>query len=175
MPRPTRLRQRRHAFLAAFVTTLAAASFASDEPARLPEFFVPGQRVGALEITVPADELRAPTINPGVALLSVPGVFGQSRSIDAPEPNIRGLSLDRVATSLNGIPLVNASPERTHSPVVTVGGVALSDIHVIKSLPSVTLGPATTGGRIELSTDTAPARSGEPRTMSGELVAWPLS
>lgn len=171
MPRPSRLRQSRHAFLVAFVSTLAATSWAADEPARLPEFFVPGQRVGSLEITVPANELQAPAINPGVALLAVPGVFGQSRSIDAPEPNIRGLSLDRIATSLNGIPLVNASPERTHSPVVIVGGVAVTDIRVIKSLPSVTLGPATTGGRIELSTETEPAGSSEARTASGELSA----
>ena len=152
MPRPQTFRRIR-----SIVTIAALASAvqtqAADEPAKLPEYLVPGQRVGSLDIEIPADDLRRPSTNPGIVLLDVPGVFGQTRSADSPEPNIRGLSFDRIATSLNGIPLVNASPERTHSPVVLVGAIDGVAVRVIKSLPSVTLGPVTTGGRVELNTD----------------------
>jgi iron complex outermembrane receptor protein len=131
-------------------------------PTQLDEFFVTGQRIAALSVAVPRGELQPPAPNYGAELLTIPGVYGHSRAVDAMEPNIRGLSFDRVATTLNGLVLVNASPERTNSPVVILGASGITDITVLKALPSVTLGPATTGGRIALTTDSGAA--GKPFT-----------
>lgn len=145
--------------LATAAVAAAAASDPDTAPTRLPAFFVPGERVGRLDVAVPRDDLRPPPPNLGQELLAVPGVYGQTRATDTMEPNIRGLSFDRVATTLDGIPLVNASPERTNSPVVLLGPAVVTGITVLKALPSVTLGPVTTGGRIVLDT-AAPAPTG---------------
>jgi iron complex outermembrane receptor protein len=139
--------------LSAFAQTGADA--ANDVPVMLPAYQVNSERVAGLEETMGREELRQPEPNLGRELMDIPGVYGHSRAADAIEPNIRGLGFDRVTTTLNGIPLFNGSPERTYSPVVLLGPVAVDSLKVIKALPSVTLGPATSGGRIELST--APA------------------
>ena len=99
------------------------------------------------------EELRQPEPNLGRELMDVPGVYGHTRAADAMEPNIRGLGFDRVTTTLNGMPLFNGSPERTNSPVVLLGPVAVETLKVVKAVPSVTLGPATSAGRIELNTE----------------------
>lgn len=130
-------------------------------PIVLPEYHVSSERVAGLQATMDREELRQPEANLGGELMDVPGVYGHSRAADAMEPNIRGLGFDRVTTTLNGIPLCNGSPERTNSPVVLLGPVAVESLDVVKGLPSVTAGPATTGGRIELSTEpTAPEIAG---------------
>ncbi len=146
----------------------------ADAPVTLPDFFVSSDRVGALELVVPRGDLRPPEPNLGQELLALPGVYGHARAADAMEPNLRGLGFDRVATTINGIPLLNASPERTNSPVVILGPAAVGDVVVTKALPSVTLGPATTGGRIALNTeerdaeaDTAPFRASLNLTYNG--------
>lgn len=126
----------------------------------LPEFFVPGERVGRLELAVPRGDLRPPEPNLGQELLAIPGMFGHSRATDAMEPAIRGLGFDRVTTTINGIPLFNASPERTNSPVVILGPAAASGVTVTKALPSVTLGPIAAGGLIALTTDRGPVEPG---------------
>lgn len=141
----------------------------SPPPTRLPEYVVPGQRVGALEVPVSQAGLRAPAPNLLKDLLALPGVYGQTRAADAAEPSIRGLGFDRIATTLNGVPLVNATPERTHSPLVALGGTAISTATVVKALPSVTLGPATTGGRIALETED-PAFADPQSAFSGLLT-----
>jgi len=128
----------------------------------LPEYHVSSERVAGLQATMAREELRQPEANLGRELMDVPGVYGHSRAADAMEPNIRGLGFDRIATTLNGIPLFNGSPERTNSPVVLLGPVAVESLDVVKALPSVIAGPATTGGRIELSTESTP--SDAPRT-----------
>jgi iron complex outermembrane receptor protein len=156
--------------ITAAAATLAACTPAygqiPDAPARLPEFFVPGGRVGRLDLVVPRGDLRPPEANIGPALLALPGVYGQSRATDAMEPNIRGLGFDRVATTLNGLPLFNASPERTNSPVAVLGPAAVTRIVVSKALPSVTLGPVTTAGAISLTT-LPESRTGPPAPFSG--------
>jgi iron complex outermembrane receptor protein len=144
------------------------AATGGDAPVTLPEFFVTSDRIGALELVVPRGDLRPPEPNLGQELLAIPGVYSQARAVDAMEPNLRGLGLDRVATTINGIPLLNASPERTNSPVVILGPAAVSDITVVKALPSVTLGPATTGGRVVLST-TEPAEKLPAAPYQGSL------
>ncbi len=148
--------------------TAVAAFGAPDEPVQLPQFFVPGDRIGAVAVAVPRGDLRPPEPNLGQELLAIPGVASHARAADAMEPLIRGLAFDRVATTVDGLPLLNGSPERTNSPVVILGPAAVTGIRVIKALPSVTLGPATTGGRIALSTDDGPA-AGPSQRCSGVL------
>lgn len=137
-------------------------------PVILPEYRVISERVAELESTMAREELRQPEPNLGRELLEVPGVYGHTRAADAMEPNIRGLGFDRVTTTLNGVPLFNGSPERTNSPIVLLGPVAVERVNVVKALPSVTLGPATSAGRIELNTDFADrADSSAPAPLSG--------
>ena len=130
----------------------ARAEAANAEPVELAPYQVNSERVAGLEETMAREELRQPEPNLGRELMDIPGVYGHARAADAMEPNIRGLGFDRVATTLDGIPLFNGSPERTYSPVVLLGPVAVESLVVAKALPSVTLGPAVTGGRIDLST-----------------------
>lgn len=145
----------RRAALAVLLPTVALFADPVDAPLQLPRFFVPGERVGGLTVVVPRGDLRPPEPNLGPDLLALPGIASQARAADAMEPAIRGLGFDRVATTLNGLPLVNGSPERTNSPVVILGPVAVTRITVAKALPSVTLGPVTTAGTISLTTDPA--------------------
>gem|GEM_PF-3789023 len=46
----------------------------------LPEFFVAGDRVGALDLVVPRGDLRPPEPNLGQELLAIPGVYGHARA-----------------------------------------------------------------------------------------------
>jgi outer membrane receptor for ferrienterochelin and colicin len=76
----------------------------------------------------------------------------------AAEPLLRGLGSDRVVTVLDGLPLPNASPTRTASPLALIAGGLTAGLEVTKSLPSVTLGPPANAGYIGLSqTDDANA------------------
>lgn len=138
----------------------------TEPPLQLPQFFVPGERVGGLTLVVPRGDLRPPEPNLAPDLLALPGISSQARAADAMEPAIRGLGFDRVATTLNGLPLVNGSPERTNSPVVILGPVAVTRITLAKALPSVTLGPVTTAGAIVLTTapDAGGSTGGEARS-----------
>jgi iron complex outermembrane recepter protein len=149
------------------ILVVASASCAADTAVQLPDVVVAGGRVGAPELPVPRTSLHSPEPNLGNELLAIPGVAGHARAADAMEPIIRGLAMDRVATTLDGLPLLNASPERTNSPVVIVGSAAVMGMSVIKALPSVTLGPATTGGRIVLDTELVPttARTESPKAV----------
>lgn len=141
------------ASLALLIATSVVTLGVSDEAVQLPQFFVPGDRVGAIALAVPRGDLRPPEPNLGSELLAIPGVASHARAADAMEPLIRGLAFDRVATTIDGLPLLNGSPERTNSPVVILGPAAVTGVSIIKALPSVTLGPATTGGRIALTTE----------------------
>lgn len=161
--RPVQTRPRRPLVTLVLATALAVKSRGAetaDHPSSLPEFFVTGERVAAPDVVVPRGDLRPPEPNLGQELLAIPGVYSHARAADAMEPSIRGLGFDRVATTINGVPLLNGSPERTNSPVVILGSAAVAGITLTKALPSVTLGPVTTGGRISLDTDPGPAAGG---------------
>lgn len=93
---------------------------------------------------------ETPVVSLAHALADVPGVDAQRRGANSLEPNIRGFSGDRVATSLNGLLLPNGSPTRTGSPVNYFGPGSLGWVRLRRSLPSVTLGPLSTGARIDL-------------------------
>jgi len=91
--------------------------------------------------------------NAAVAALEVPGVSGVRRSLNAPEPVVRGLGWERVQTQVNGLPLHGACPARMDPPAIVVSAVSIEEAAVVKGLGSVTLGPAGTGGRLLISTD----------------------
>ncbi len=87
------------------------------------------------------------------ALREVPGLDGVRRGASGLEPVIRGLGWERVQIQLEGLPVVGAGPGRMDTPATLFGPVALQQVEVIKGLPSLTLGPGGTGGRVLLSTD----------------------
>jgi len=97
------------------------------------------------------DTGRAPNV--AVALDEVVGVAGVRRSANGYEPVIRGLGWEHVQTRVNGMPLYGACPARMDPPAFVVAPSSVERVSVVKGLASVTLGPAGTGGRIDISTD----------------------
>jgi iron complex outermembrane receptor protein len=100
---------------------------------------------------------------------TVPGLAMHRMGAAAAEPLLRGLGSDRVVTLLDGLPLPNASPTRTASALALIAAGVPAGFDVVKSLPSVTLGPPATAGYIEL-------RSGPDTTYGSNMtymgVAW---
>jgi iron complex outermembrane receptor protein len=111
-------------------------------------------RIEAETESVSLEALRSGRFtNLGEAILYVPGVSGVKRSHSAVEPVIRGLGWERVQTQLDGLPLHGACPGRMDPPAMILQPETVQEAYVVKGIPSVTLGPAGTGGRIMVSTD----------------------
>ena len=110
------------------------------------------------------DTGRAPNL--ALALESVPGVSGIRRSQNSFEPVVHGLGWERVQTQVNGMPLYGACPARMDPPAFIVTASSAESVTVVKGLASVSLGPAGTGGRIDVSTDydrgTEPGKTTDP-------------
>lgn len=85
------------------------------------------------------------------AVENLPGVSAVRRSASACEPVVRGLGWERVVTQFDGLPLVGGCPSRMDPPAMYVSPQSVDNLVLIKALPSVTLGPGGTGGRILLS------------------------
>ena len=97
------------------------------------------------------DPAKTPsTPHMGEALATVPGVAMQRRGANALEPNIRGFNYERISTQFNGVPRLNGAPTRTAAPVNFFGSTLSGTVQVIRSFPSVTDGPMTTGGRLKI-------------------------
>jgi iron complex outermembrane recepter protein len=92
---------------------------------------------------------QAPSLSE--ALTRLPGFSLGKRGAHAPEPILRGLSLDRVSTRFNGLPLFGSTPTQTGAPLQRFGPAALAGVRLETAFPSVTEGPLTTGGRITLN------------------------
>jgi iron complex outermembrane receptor protein len=97
------------------------------------------------------DSGRAPNL--AVAVGTVAGVSGVRRSQNSFEPVVHGLGWERVQTQVNGMPLYGACPARMDPPAFIVTASSAQEVAVVKGLASVTLGPAGTGGRVDVSTD----------------------
>ncbi len=82
------------------------------------------------------------------SLADAPAITFARRGANNVEPVIRGFSFDRNSTLFNGLPLLNASPTRTSAPVNFFRSGLVGQVSVQRSLPSVTAGPITTGGRL---------------------------
>jgi len=95
------------------------------------------------------------------ALGEIPGLDGVRRGASGLEPVIRGLGWERVPVQIQGLPVMGAGPGRMDTPATLFGPAALQKVEVVKSLPSVTLGPGGTGGHVVVYTDyERPANAG---------------
>jgi iron complex outermembrane receptor protein len=120
----------------------------------LPETRVVETRVEAETETISLESLRSGRYtNLGESLTALPGVSGVKRAQSAVEPVIRGLGWERVRTQVDGLPLYGACPGRMDPPVMILQPETVQEAQVVKGVPSVTLGPAGTGGRVMVSTD----------------------
>ncbi len=92
------------------------------------------------------------------ALVALPSVDMGRRGANTLEPSIRGLGGERVSTTFNGLLLPGGSP--THvAPVGFFFPGSVATVSVARAFPSVTGGPVTTSGRIDLES---------PRLVTGE-------
>jgi iron complex outermembrane receptor protein len=124
---------------------------AEDELVRLDKITVWGESVpGWLEAGSARSGWNVPS-NLAATVETIPGLAMHHMGAAASEPLLRGLGSDRLVTTLDGLPLLNASPTRTASPLALIAGGLTAGLEVSKSLPSVTLGPPANAGYIELS------------------------
>jgi iron complex outermembrane receptor protein len=141
-----------------------------DEPPRIEEqVTVRGELPNPATETLDLENLDdARAVNLALAFEDRPGIAAVRRAANAAEPVIRGLGWERVQTQVNGLPLSGACPARMDPPACIVNRCAVRRASVIKGLASVTLGPAGTGGRLDLSTDfdrgDSPGREIDPWT-----------
>lgn len=119
-----------------------------------------------LETLAHGEEAMVATSAPARLLERMPGMALQSRGLHSLEPVLNGFSLDRVSTVLDGIHLPLGAPTRTASPVNFFGPHPLLRIGLQGRLPSVSQGPVTSGGRIELTTEAPP-----PALTGGSIAA----
>jgi iron complex outermembrane receptor protein len=91
--------------------------------------------------------------NVGEALTEIPGVSAVRRGASATEPVIRGLGYERVVTQLGHLPLFGACPARMDPPVNYFHAQTAGAVQVALGLPSATLGPGGTGGRVVIDPD----------------------
>jgi iron complex outermembrane receptor protein len=143
-------------FFLAGVQWVCFASGASGETGThtIPETHVVETRVEAEVEEVSLGALRSGRFsNLGEAITGIPGVSGVKRSHSAVEPVIRGLGWERVQTQVDGLPLYGACPGRMDPPAMILQPETVQEAYVVKGVPSVTLGPAGTGGRVMVSTD----------------------
>jgi iron complex outermembrane receptor protein len=131
-----------------------SAVYAETETHKLPETRVVGTRRGSETEKVSLKALRSGRYtNLGEALTALPGVSGVKRAQSAVEPVIRGLGWERVQTQVDGLPVYGACPGRMDPPAMLLQPETVQDAYLLKGVPSVTLGPAGTGGRVMVSTD----------------------
>ena len=124
---------------------------AADEPVQLEKLTVRGETVpGLLDIMPGQLQWRVP-FNMASTVEAVPGLAMHHMGAAAAEPLLRGLGSDRIVTTLDGLPLPNASPTRTASPFALITAGLPAALEVSKSLPSVTLGSPANAGYIGLT------------------------
>ncbi len=92
-------------------------------------------------------------LNIGDVIDNVPGVSAVRRGANSSEPVIRGLGWERVQTQVGPIPIYGGCPARMDPPITYLQPDKVQEVLVVKGIPSVTLGPGGTGGRIVVSTD----------------------
>lgn len=141
-------------------------------------------RMDPVTITAPAssgsqgtlltgDALSEPgAINAAEAITRIPGVSAVRRGADAAEPVIRGLGWERVTTQVGSHPMYGACPARMDPPATYLDPGSLQSIRVIKGIPSVTLGPGATGGKVILDTDYDRGPNAEPGYSGHARMMW---
>jgi iron complex outermembrane receptor protein len=140
--------------LGANLTIWPAGASGETETHRLPDTHVVEARIEAATERVSPEVLRSGRYtNLGEAVKELPGVSGVKRAHGAVEPVIRGLGWERVQTQVDGLPVYGGCPGRMDPPAMILQPETVQKAQVVKGVPSVTLGPAGTGGRIVVSTD----------------------
>lgn len=110
------------------------------------------QASGRAPVLQPSDPSRS-SVNIAEWVRSTAGVNAAYRGADAGEPVIRGLGWERVTTQVGCHPLYGACPSRMDPPATYLDRESVESVTIVKGLPSVTLGPGGTGGRLILETD----------------------
>ena len=85
------------------------------------------------------------------AVSEMPGISCVRRGGSGGEPVIRGQGWERVAVQVGCLPLYGACPARMDPPLVYVDRNSPDALSIALGLPSVTLGPGGTAGRIVVS------------------------
>ena len=161
--------------LLALLSVSVLRSALAEEPARLGELIVRTPELPSRGTTLSSETASGTrTLNVGEMVTSVPGVSAVFRGADAAEPVIRGLGWERVATRMGCLPLYGACPARMDPPATYVSPEALESIQVVKGVPSVTLGPGGTGGRLVLLPYYARGEEAptEAEASGGARVTW---
>ncbi len=142
------------AMLAGLIGAAMIVGLKAEEPAQLNELIISAPAAQLQTESLNKDELEKPGIvNAAESAALLPGVGTVRRGANAAEPVLRGLGWERVATQAGGHPLYGACPSRMDPPATYVAPGSLQGLRVVKAVPSVTLGPAATGGRLMLETD----------------------
>jgi hypothetical protein len=141
----------------------------NDAPVQLDKVTVLGEATPGLTAAAPAFPSGIPS-NLATAVADVPGIAMHHMGEAAAEPLLRGLGSDRVVAILDGLPLPNASPTRTDSPLALIGGGLVAGFDISKSVPSVTLGPPANAGYIAVSI--VPGGGGDPATAGYVDTEW---
>jgi iron complex outermembrane recepter protein len=105
--------------------------------------------------------------NIGDIIDDLPGVSAVRRGANATEPVIRGLGWERVQTQVGPIPIYGGCPARMDPPITYLQPDKVQEVLVVKGLPSVTLGPGGTGGRVIVKTDYERSATDPP-----DLFTW---
>lgn len=102
-------------------------------------------------------------------LQSLPELSLQRRGPESLEPNVRGLTGDRIATWFNGVYLPVASPTRTAAPVNFFPGFSMDHIRMQPAVPEPVLAPAVSGAHVGISLH-SPLHGGQPPSSSLSLT-----
>lgn len=117
----------------------------------------------------PAELRRARHSSTAEAVAEEPGVAVVRRGAAGAEPVVRGQGGERVVTQLGPLPLYGACPGHMDPPLSYLRPQLVERLTLAKGLPSVTLGPAGTGGRVVV--DTTPRIAADAPGSEGDVYA----
>jgi hypothetical protein len=153
--------------LGAGIARAQTAAPVAGEPVRLDQMTVWGESApGWLDTTPGQFAWRVPA-SLAASVDTVPGLAMHHMGAAAADPLLRGLGSDRVAVTLDGLPLPNASPTRTASPLALIAAGLPGALTISPSLPSVTLGPPANAGYVNLSLGEDDGTNTTNRTYAG--------
>ena len=154
---------------------LSVIGLQAEEPTELQELVVRAEdpKVPGEVVLGSEDMLEAGAVNVAEAVaLSVPGVAAVRRNADAAEPVLRGLGWERVETQVGCLSLYGACPARMDPPASYVSPETVEAAQVILALPSVTLGPGGTAGRVMIGTDYDRGAAPGRELLGGARFTW---
>lgn len=97
------------------------------------------------------DTATRPLTSVAQRLTELPELSFQQRGPETIEPNVRGLTGDRVTTWFNGVYLPIAAPTRTASPINAFHGDSFHSLALHPAVADPLLAPPVTGGLLRLS------------------------